>query len=568
MKQLLLPNGPYGSVWVADFETTTAADDCRVWVWGACNVGKPEVFSHGNTVESFIEWCQQQELMVFFHNLAFDAAFLMDDMMKKGYVWVKENPKPGEFTSLISNMGKFFSMTVHWINGVRTEFRDSLKKLPMSVKMIAKTFKLPEGKGDIDYHLHRPKGYVPTDEEIDYLRRDVQIPAHALRIQMDEGMHRLTVGADSLAEYKELTGKRMFEKTFPILGDDMDGEIRKAYRGGFTYADPRFSGKMQGSGRVYDVNSLYPFIMYDRLLPYGTPTFHEGLPKKTKERPLFIVSVTFTAKIRKNHIPCIQVKRNRMFLDTEYLTEIEEPTTLFVTNVDLELWSKHYHMDIISYNGGWSFKGAVGFFKDYIDKWMEVKETTEGGRRAIAKLHLNSLYGKFATNPNVTGKYPVLENDIVKLRMGQDETRNPVYTAMGVFITAYARQLTLNAAQDNWEVFAYADTDSLHLLTDEHPSTLDIHKSRMGAWDHEGNFSKAIYMRPKAYCELMETKLCKHNPLGVQKYSVHIAGVPESIAKRLTFDTLVSGTKFDGKLSPKRVPGGIVLQDVGFTLKY
>lgn len=506
--------------------------------------------------------------MIFFHNLAFDASFIMDHIMKLGYVWVKENPRPGEFTTLISNMGKFFSMTVHWINGVQSEFRDSLKKLPMSVKMIAKTFKLDEGKGDIDYHLPRPKGYVPTGEEIDYLRRDVQIPARALCTQMEAGMHRLTVGADSLAEYKELTGKKLFEKNFPILGDDMDAEIRKAYRGGFTYADPRFSGKMQGVGRVYDVNSLYPFIMYDRLLPYGVPTFHEGKPKKTKSRPLFIVSVTFTAKIRRGYIPCIQVKQNRMFLDTEYLKVIDEPTTMFVTNVDLELWEKQYHLDIISYNGGWSFKAATGFFKDYIDKWMEVKANSSGGMRAIAKLHLNSLYGKFATNPNVTGKYPVLEDDIVKLRTGKEETRNPVYTAMGVFITAYARQLTLTAAQDNYKVFAYADTDSLHLLTDTHPEALEIDPNKMGAWDYEGRFTKAIYMRPKAYCELMDVKLCKHNPLRIQKYSTHIAGVPESIVKSLTFETLKSGTKFAGKLSPKRVPGGIVLADVGFTLKY
>ena len=554
----LLPSGPYRTDWVADFETTTQAEDCRVWVWGACNVSDPDLFVHGKTVETFVNWCATATSVIHFHNLAFDMSFIFDYIMKDGYVWVKENPRPGQFTTLISNMGKFYSVEVAWRSGFSTEFRDSLKKLPMSVSMVAKTFQLEEGKGDIDYHLHRPVGWEPTPEELDYLRRDVQIIAKALKQQMDEGMHRLTVGADSLAEYKELFSKKKFAKYFPVLGPEMDDEIRLAYRGGFTYADKRFKGTMQGEGKVYDVNSLYPYIMYDRLLPYGVPSYHEGLPPKTKSRPLFITSVTFTAKLKPDHIPCIQVKNNRIFLDTEYLEYIPEPVTLFCTNVDLELWEKHYDLDIISFNGGWSFKASKGFFHEYIEKWMEVKATSTGGRRAIAKLHLNSLYGKFATNPNVTGKIPYLDGDTVKLKIGEEETRNPVYTAMGVFITAYARQLTISAAQENYDVFAYADTDSLHLLTSEHPKNLDIDDHKLGAWAHEGDFTQALYMRAKAYCELMADG----------KYSTHIAGLPESVTENLTFDDLVSGNHFAGKLSPKRVPGGIVLKDVGFTLKF
>lgn len=554
-------DGLYRTEWVADFETTTVADDCRVWHWGICNIRNPELFYWNTDMESCVDFMKQSDATIWFHNLAFDAAFIMDFIMKAGYVWVKENPVAGQFTSLISNMGKFYQVTVVWDNDVTTEFRDSLKKIPMPVSMIAKTFDLPEGKGEIDYHKPRPVGYEPTDEEVDYLRKDCQIVAQALKIQFDEGMHRLTVGSDSLAEYKEIEGKKEFDKLFPVLSDDMDSEIRLAYRGGFTYADPRFMGKPQGHGKVYDVNSLYPSVMYDKVLPYGTPTYVEGKPEVSKSRPLFICSVTFTAKLKKKHIPCIQIKGKSFFLETEYQREITEPTTMFVTNVDLDLWEQQYDLNIISYNGGWSFKASKGFFKDFIDKWMHVKATSKGGLRAIAKLHLNSLYGKFATNPQVTGKYPVLEDGIVKLKTGEEETRNPVYTAMGVFITAYARQLTLNAAQANYSTFAYADTDSLHLLTgktDEHPENLTVDPNEMGAWDHEGNFTKALYMRAKAYCELMEDG----------SYSTHIAGLPESITEQLSFDNLKSGTKFQGKLTPQRVPGGIVLKDVGFTLKY
>jgi hypothetical protein len=189
----------------------------------------------------------------------------------------------------------------------------------------------------------------------------------------------------------------------------MDEDVRQAYRGGFAYADTRFKGKRVGAGRVYDVNSLYPSVMYDRVLPYGEPRWFRGAPETTPEHPLFVVSVTLTAKLKPNHIPCIQIKGSPHFAETVYQTDITEPTTLTCTNVDLALWMDHYDIDVLSWNGGWKFHGITGFFKEYIDKWMAVKENSDGGLRFIAKLHLNSLYGKFATNPDVTPKVPILD---------------------------------------------------------------------------------------------------------------------------------------------------------------
>lgn len=556
-------SGQSRKAWVADFETTTTADDCRVWVWGVCLVEAPGNFHWGEDIASFIGFCGRgRDSVIYFHNLAFDGSFIMDYIMKNGWEYVAEHPKGMQFSTLISGMGKFYSITIVMENGTKIEFRDSLKKLPMGVSRIAQAFKLPEGKGDIDYHAHRPIGYVPTDDEIDYLRRDVQIIACALKMQFDEGMTKLTVGSDSLSEYKKLTTKNKFDKVFPVLAPEMDKQIRQAYRGGFTYADKRFKTMMLGEGRVYDVNSLYPYIMYDRLLPYGVPVFEEGLPKATKLHPLFIVSITFTAKLKPGRIPVIQVKNSRFLMDTEYLDEISDVVTMSATNVDLELWQKHYDMEIHSYNGGWKFQGMVGFFKDYIDKWMEIKVNSEGGMREIAKLHLNSLYGKFATNPDITGKYPVLEDEVVRLKLGPADTRNPVYTAMGVFITAYARSYTIEAAQANFDRFAYADTDSLHLIGLEEPVGIHVHKSDLGAWKHEYDFSKALYIRAKAYAEQIQG-----GPKDGQM-ETHIAGLPEVITQQITFASLVHGKVFEGKLSPKRVPGGVVLQDVGFTLKF
>lgn len=484
----------------------------------------------------------------------------MDWLLKNGYTYApsdRDGLIAKTFTALISDMNKVYSVTIRWENGHTSELRDSLKKLPMSVSNVARAFQLDTTKGEIDYHAYRPVGYQPTPEEIDYLHRDVKIVADALKQVIDNGMTRLTVASDSLAEYKRLFGPKLFKTTFPILSEGMDAEIRRAYRGGFTYSDPRFRSRQVGHGLVLDVNSLYPSVMYNNILPYGEPEWESGRVELTDTHPVSIFSITFTAKIKPGHIPCIQIKGSSIFGATDYLTEIKEPTTLMVTNVDLALYLDHYDMDILEYGGGWKFRAAPGLFDAYIDKWSEIKANSEGGQREIAKLHLNSLYGKFASNPNVTGKIPILENDRVRFIRGEDERRPPVYTAVGVFVTSYARDLTIRAAQANYDTFAYADTDSLHLLTDTVPDSIDVHPTRMGAWKLEYHFQDAYFIRAKAYLELKVDG----------KYKVAFAGLPEAVSSELTFADLEDGRILHGKLSPKSVPGGVVLEDVPYTLK-
>lgn len=530
-----------------------------MWAWGLATIENSSNVEFGIDIESFIERISEQNSICYFHNLKFDGHFILDWLLNNGFEHLETDAEiqPNHFKSLISDMGKFYSMTVKWENGYSTEFRDSLKKLPMSVKRIATSFKLEEGKGELDYEKFRPKGHKLTAEEIDYIRRDVAIVASAMKTVHDSGMTKLTVASDSLAEYKRLFGGKAFIRAFPQLTDEMDAEIRRAYRGGFTYADPRFKGKINGGGIVLDVNSLYPSVMKRCAMPYGMPEFSPDIVEPTEEYPLTIFSVTFTAKIKPNHIPCIQIKGTSMFSATEYLTEIAEPTTLMVTCVDWELYNEHYDIEIQSYNGGWRFKSVTGLFDAYIEKWSKVKENAVGGQREIAKLHLNSLYGKFASNPNVTGKIPVLEDGVVKFKRGKDAQRPPVYTAVGVFITAYARDLTIRSAQANYDTFAYADTDSLHLLQENVPENIDVHPTRLGAWKFEYAFDASYYIRAKAYLE--------RHPDG--SYTNRIAGLPEQVSRAMTFDDLVDGKILHGKLNPKSVPGGVVLKDVPFELK-
>lgn len=564
-----------GKEWLAaDFETTTDPFDVRVWAWGVARVSNPNDVVIDNSIESFIDFISMDDSITFFHNLRFDGLFILDHILNQGFTYVegRANPKPKEFKALISDKNKFYSITVCWENGVITEFRDSAKKFPgMSISRIAKTFGLEESKGTIDYHAPRPVGHQITPEEREYLNDDVVILAKALQITKETGLVKLTVASDAKAEYLSLVGDKLYEARFPVLSYAMDAELRRAYRGGFTYADPRFLQQRTGSGIVLDVNSLYPYIMSDRPLPYGEPEYVPGEVETTPERPLAVFSITFTARLKADHIPCIQIKGTSMFAPTEYLSVIDEPTTLMMTNIDFQLYQDHYDIEILEYHGGWRFKAARGMFDVYIQKWAKIKAESTGGLRELAKLQLNSLYGKFGANPNVRGKIPTLTDGKVKLELGAPDVRDSMYVPIAVFVTSYGRDLTIRAGQENYDTFAYADTDSLHLLRDTVPDNIEVDDKRMGAWALEYAFDQAFYVRAKVYLEHIPgiDPDCD-DPDCTARHDYHnaFAGVPDRISNRLTFDDAWNGNIFTGKMIPQIVPGGVVLKDVPYELKF
>ena len=230
-----------------------------------------------------------------------------------------------------------------------------------------------------------------------------------------------------------------------------------------------------------------------------------------------------------------------------------------------------YDIDVLMYAGGYKFAARKGLFDEYIDYWGHVKETSTGGLRQLAKLMLNNLYGKFATNPDVTGKVPVYdaEDGFVRYVLGEEEMRDPVYIPVGVFCTAYARRELLFAILDNRERFVYCDTDSLHLLGTEQPANIPIHDKELCHWKVEGTFTRAKHLRAKAYVWDLNGK-----------FSVTCAGMPDDVKALVNWGNFEYGfsNAFIGKdgntkicplfakLMPKTVPGGVVLLDSVYQL--
>ena len=573
----------------ADFETTTDENDCRVWAYAICEIGNINNFIYGNNIDDFIEFCMKKEnYVLYFHNLKFDAEYIIYYLLKNGYTCIKDKKdrKDKTFIVLISEMGQFYSLEIYFKVGNKKHINkvtiyDSLKILNFSVDKIAKDFNLPIRKLELDYHEKREIGHELTEHEINYIRNDVEIMARALEIMFQEKLNKMTIGSDALAFYKELNPN--FENYFPILPYEIDAECRKAYKGGFTYLNPIFKGKETGAGIVFDKNSMYPAKMKNEKLPFGVPIFFEGKYKQDNLYNLYIQTFSCSFKLKNNKIPSIQIKNNLSFVPNEYIESTNgDIVTLTLTSVDLELFFENYEIYDITYHSGFKFKSIKGLFTTYIDYWTEkkinAKKEDNGALYKIAKLMLNSLYGKFGLNPRVRGKYPILEDDVVKYKFYDEEIRDSIYVPVASFITAYARKDIIESSEKIREYslkkyekdfYIYSDTDSIHCLLNEDDieelkNTMDIDDYILGYWKLESKFKRGKFLRQKCYIEENEEN----------EIQTTIAGLPKKLGKYITFNNFVEGfsiladdDEYEHKLRFKHVKGGVLLVDTDFTIK-
>lgn len=585
--------------YVADFETTTLPNDCRVWAYAIVDIENPDDKDSviiGTNIDSFIDWCSKQKgsPKIFFHNLKFDLSFVMDKLFKLGFTHTTEtrDRQTKTFNTMISDKGLVYQCEIIFYrkgkNIRKVILQDSLKLIPLRVKEIPKAFGLEEAKGEIDYDRHNylPPNSPLTEIEKDYIIHDVVIVAKAINYMYSQGLDRMTVGACALAEYKSIVGKHTFKRWFPT--PEYHDDVKQSYRGGFTYLNPEFAGKPVKEGITLDVNSLYPSVLrsHDCPLPFGTPIFFKGKYKYNPVYPLYTQMFRCQFEIKPGKIPTIQIKHSLDYRGNEYLTSSNGDTvTLCLNSVDLKLFFEQYNVYNPEWMSGWMFKASVGMFDKYIDKWIanKIQASKDGnkGLRYISKLFLNSLYGKFGTDNKQVNKVPYYKDGEVKYYYSKPESKPGIYIALASFVTSYARRVTITSAQkiqDNYHAglsdiqFVYADTDSLHCFSPgfKLPEGLEIDPYKLGAWKYEGKFHSddgngAKFLRQKCYIENITEDVDNPNP--EYHLKITVAGMPEECYDQVTFDNFMIGANYFGKKLPVTVPGGTVLIPGTFTIK-
>ena len=641
---------------VGDFETTVYNGQVHTEVWASASV---ELFTED--VQIFHSIREQFDyflslncnLVAYYHNLKFDGSFWLPFLiLELGYEQATEkltedvndlrflSPKEmknNTFTYSISNMGQWYRITIKTKDHI-IEIRDSLKLLPFCVKRIGESFGTKHKKLDMEYVGFRYAGCEITDDEKRYISNDILVVKEALEIMFTEGHDKLTIGSCCLAEYKKAIGKKNYERLFPNVYDTPIDQnkygyayagdwIKFSYRGGWCYLARGKEKKIYHNGTTADVNSLYPSMMSSESgnrYPVGEPTFWSGniIPDEAlKPTSYYFIRIRTRFYLKEGYLPFIQIKNNLLYRGTEaletsdvynkedgkYYTQYidlddniqEAIVTLTLTMTDFELIKEHYELVDFEILDGCYFRAVIGIFDNYIDKYKQIKLTTKGAQRELAKLFLNNLYGKMASSKNSSFKVAYLKEDkSIGYYTVLANDKQPGYIPVGSAITSYARNFTIRAAQKNYHGvdkrgFIYADTDSIHCdLEPNEIVGITAHPKDFCCWKLESCWDEAFFVRQKTYIEHIIAEDCE--PIDEPYYNVKCAGRPEKckqlfltsmhgytpvdgdgyneierefLSVKRTLEDFNIGLAVPGKLLPKRIRGGVILVDTIYEMR-
>lgn len=642
--------------YVADFETTVyeGQTDTLVWASAIVPLNTEDVTILGS-IDATWDYIKslKTNCIIYYHNLKFDGNFWINYLLAHTNIKPAINgtvdellniswKKPKEmqnntFTVAISDMGAWYTIKIKY-NNYMIEFRDSAKLLPFSVRKIGSDFKTKHQKLDMEYTGFRYPNCPISKEEQEYIKNDVLVVKEALEIMFAQGHNKLTIGSCCLAEYKSLISQAKFDEWFPNVyeveldkntyGYDNCGEyVRKSYKGGWCYIVPEKSHQIKTNGTTADVNSLYPSMMSSESgnrYPVGLPTFWSGdyIPDEAfQNQRYFFVRVRTRFYIKKDKLPFIQIKGSKFYKGTEALRSsdiVNEKTgessafykdidgnvhdtrvTLTMTCTDYKLFLEHYTpVDFEILDGCW-FESEIGIFDKYIDKYKKIKLESKGALRSLAKLFLNNLYGKMASNTDSSFKFPYLKEDgSVGFSIVQENNKKPGFIPVGSAITSYARNFTIRAAQANYHGtdkrgFIYADTDSIHCdLQPNEIKGIKVHDKNFCCWKLESSWDVGYFVRQKTYIEHVVAEDLE--PIEEPYYNIKCAGMPDKckklfdlsmrgyepkkgdkykenelkfLEKKRTIEDFKEGLVVPGKLLPKRIKGGVLLVETSYEMR-
>lgn len=596
--------------YVADFETTVSENtetqySTEVWATALTEVGSDWCIVNNN-IDDFM--AQIAELdhnsEVYFHNLKFDGTFILSWITKtqtfteyivdgkhSNDTFNKLAPA-NSFTYLITGDGVWYWIKLKCYNGHIITIKDSLKLIPLSVKLMGKAFNTKHQKLEIEYTGQRAANGAITTKEKRYIENDVFVVSESLQYMFSQGHTKSTIGSCCMSEYKQkFYDETEYRAFLPDLNDftfecglTADQFIRRCYRGGFCYVNR--TGVVLEKGCTADVNSLYPSVMHSESknkYPIGQPKyFKNNIPKTVLEtykdgtnKYYYFVHIKANFNLKEDHLPTFQIKNSVYYNHNEWVkTDKGMSHELWFTETDYNLFLQHYNVSNIEIIDGCYFRCYSGIFDEYIDKYREIKQNSTGGMRQIAKLFLNNLYGKFATSDDSSYQLLTINGGKWSSKLVDEHEKKLVFIAIGAAITSYAREFTITRAQLNYKYFCYADTDSIHCCCEpEQLIGVRQHPTDFLSWKIENNWDCANFVRQKTYIEhnyKADLKPCE------PYYNVKCAGMTQTV--RNTVGTLLemgamdlsdfkSGFEIDGNLKAFRIDGGTLLKEKTFHLR-
>ena len=459
---------------------------------------------------------------IYMHNMAkFDIIFLLKYLVELGTVQPKIHN--GRIINIDFKFGK--------ANKYQLQFRDSYLLLLSSLSKLCKSFDVINTKivfpiffvkeDNLDYIGKVPsikhfkniseKDYVSykskfnnnnwnlRNEAIKYCNLDC-ISLHQVLTKFSEMIFELfgknvhhypTLPSLAFAIFRS---KFMMEENIPQLSGQVASDIRSGYTGGSC--DVFIPESKPGIKiKCYDVNSLYPSVMKDCLLPIGFPTFFNGNIRSIDLNAFGFFYCKIIAPDNIKH-PIIQTHVKTNGIRTVSPIGAWEDM-IFSAEMDNAM-KFGYQFEIL---WGYTFK-KEHVFKNYVDYLynFRLNYPKSDPMNFIAKILLNSLYGRFGMNDNFSeiniihkDYYPDFENKyfnviidkidledyiLVEIKnsdniIEDENSTHNINVGIASAITAYSRIL-MSQFKNNPKInLYYTDTDSIYTDSELEESLID-----------------------------------------------------------------------------------------------
>lgn len=344
-----------------------------------------------------------------------------------------------------------------------------------------------------------------TEKELAiYCKRDVEIlRAWLLKYRdfikkHDLGNFRHTLASQSMQAFKH----RFMDSTIWIHTNTKAYELeRKGYYGGRT--ECFFIGEKKGEMfTLFDVNSMYPYVIKKHTYPVKLKRF---IKRGSIEEIIYYLkshAVVADVKIKINK-PALPYRTKRLIFPIgTFFTVLTTPELKYILK----------HGEILEVRSMAVYEKKI-FASSYVDFFYDLKKkyanSDDTAYYLLAKLHMNSLYGKFGQKSEdfkvigecpgdinfiedgidyETGKKSIVVHLLGKVYQAQEPKESfDSFPAIAAHVTAYARlylwRLIEKAGREN--VF-YCDTDSL-LVNNKGKKALIkfMHRDKLGALAQE-----------------------------------------------------------------------------------
>jgi len=365
---------------------------------------------------------------------------------------------------------------------------------------------------------------------------------------------------------------------------DISDDMRKSYYGGYVYARVGKYGKVNS----YDLVNAYPSTMSFNEYPQGAWT--EIKAKDKDKYKYYIVECVITnAKVKPKHLPSLPSKSTSWGINNTVQMELLGEHTIWLCNIDLELFLQNYDYEIIEYSTCYACNGTTSdYFKEYyanmIEFGKELKVLEKQGdksaklKRNALKTILNSLYGKFGSNPEKVRYTYYLDEKYILKRKQIKEISNELtkyYLPIAIYVTAYIRKkISDTVLQDiGFENVVYIDTDSIKYQGELLQPSKNI-GSDLGQFDYEYTTDRMSVWLPKKYVySVGDKQVIKGVSKTVQDQIINEYGFEYAFNNmdnvsyhRLTKKKAVGGIYLEQQTvyymkQPKVVPNKLIIQD-------